>query len=182
MVMEVNMKIAVFLIVLLLCLFPWNSRQAKGEDIVNMINYEAIGSSEYDPTITYETYNIRERTPISLWVLVGSDEYLDRLQGYDKFVIPFDSIDYSAKTLLITYGREIREIEGTKTNEYDTWDVTLTLTFSDNHRGNMVFFYLLPRAEYAPDGCPTPTYIANNDGRIYVGNDIAELNEYVDEK
>ena len=151
----------------------------KGEFIP--IDFEFIEQSAYDPTWLYEREWWKPNSPITLFEFIDTEDYLKRESDRNFFNAP-KNVDFDTKMLIVAYGRPILEMES-RSNEYSNGKVNYTLrpTFTENHEGNQVFFYIVDKKIFTPSYM-SPCYVMNGDEKISYGDAKLFLNEADPEK
>ena len=173
-------KIITVLILLTAFLMPRTkvTHEISGERVLGeMLNleFEMIGKSTYDPTSIYKYWRWKPGTPITLWDSISKEIWMQKASETEKFEPP-ESIDFSCYNVILSYGREILDIEYRSDSHYGANSCVLFITFSEVHDGNIVYFYKVEKMSFVPWDLEPGCYIMKGEERILTS--INDLNEY----
>ena len=135
------------------------------------VDFTLIGTSEYDPTHYYEDCGFVKDSPLTQWLFIRNEDYLDMLQEEDQFEAP-TNLNFEDHSYIISYGRKIVEMWSER-QYYD--NVILSVTFEETYEGNQIFIYQINKLPVYPFSWPY--YIRNGEERVYWGSDIVDINE-----
>ena len=136
------------------------------------MDFESIGKISYEPTNRY-----RALTPASPIMLLNSSAGWSSALGGD-FIVPADiDVNFDTHQLILSYGRQILQMECAVNPHYGESIYTLIFTFAEEHEGNQVFFYLIEKdKQFMPLGVFSPCYVMSGDEKIFY-TEVYELNE-----
>ena len=91
------------------------------------------------------------------WVHIWDIEGMNLVADANEFSSLCD-IDFNQSDLIVSFGREITEMQCYRNNSYpDSFEV-LAVTYSEPHHGSKVFFYQIPKTSIVYHGLEAPYY------------------------
>ena len=162
------LKYFIMVLIIFLAGCSTNKENPIQEEIYDMtrfekfsISFELIHESEYNENIAKTNHGRASIIPFTSYKLILSNwgqEYLIEMSESEGFIPP-ENFDFENYSLLITYGRQIVELECNidkwLSTHYDTGkpladNFTIIPTFGEEHFGEKVFFYKIEDRGYHP--------------------------------
>lgn len=149
---------------------------SEGEGECTVIDFELVGSSEYDRELLYAYWDAKEGTPITYWRLAAKEKVED-LSGKEGFQFP-DDLNAAKKIYVLSYGREIESIDGIHTDDFCTGNTILEVTFKEPYQGNKLFIYSPNDGSCLEASFASPCYIMRGEEKVFWVKDVDDLVQY----
>jgi len=142
------------------------------------VPYEFIGSSKYYKDRSVRYLQKTEKGEAVTWAeMINTESKYLRIKNRDEFEEPKE-IDFTDSTLIITYGRELVNLEYEQDYKRTGKSGTaLVFTYSNENVGDVAFFYKLKgNVEYVDLTYYSPTYVIDEKGElVFIGESIYKL-------
>ena len=152
-----------------------------GITVGDLIDFQFHSRYEVDTSGIRRSNRIVDGTPYTDFVQVASlaawagmlNSFNDVKFEYEDFDFNFD--DYPDKYLIVTFGRELVEMETFRLRSSLVIDVSVT--FGEEYHGDVMFFYVMDNIPIA-NGSASEFYIMNGEEKVYTGSRFY-LNEVI---
>ena len=135
------------------------------QDTKTVVNFEYIGSERYNTDIFQERYHVNDVSKITWWEIIDCSEQYDKATELYGLSIP--DIDYSENYIFITFGRKLHALTQVTSKTMPGFAITV---FEEEHFGNMVFYYKIPRLSIADSIIASRCYVLKEDNAVFVGD------------